>query len=201
MIERRKQKLEDSMTDNSTKIKHFCDNEINILSLVDSMTGKSTMIKRFCENRFEKRFLPTIGVDYGTKALSIQVGGGTVDVRVNFWNLSGDPDYAEVRNEIYEDVDAAFLVFDVSDDLFFESLETWLSQISRYRFHCTKIPLALCANKIDICNRTISEKQGSQYAASKNVQYFETSVYNGNNIANMFQHLIRCVVENSQHRL
>ena len=91
------------MTDNSTKIKHFCDNEINILSLVDSMTGKSTMIKRFCENRFEKRFLPTIGVDYGAKALSIQVGGEIVDVRVNFWNLSGDPDYAEVKNEIYED--------------------------------------------------------------------------------------------------
>lgn len=165
------------------------------------MTGKSTMIKRFCEDRFEKRHIATIGVDYGVKKVNIKVREESIDIRVNFWDLSGDPDYLEVRNEIYEGTDAVFLVFDVSNKSSFESLDSWLSEIVGYRLHPEKIPIVLCANKTDNFSREISEKEGSKYAALKKLIYFETSVYSGCNVTAMFQYLVSSALEKMPERL
>lgn len=42
--------------------------------------------------QFVQRYISTIGVDFGVKPT--QIGGK--DVRVNFWDLSGHPDFFEV---------------------------------------------------------------------------------------------------------
>lgn len=49
--------------------------------------------------QFVQRYIATVGVDYGVKPTVIR---GTT-VRVNFWDLSGRPEFFEVRNEFYKD--------------------------------------------------------------------------------------------------
>lgn len=49
--------------------------------------------------QFVTKYVATIGVDYGVKPLKIR---GT-EVRVNFWDLAGGEEYAEIRNEFYKD--------------------------------------------------------------------------------------------------
>ena len=41
----------------------------------------------------------------------------------NLWDLSGDPVYAEVRNEFYKESQAMILMYDISKKKTFEGLE------------------------------------------------------------------------------
>lgn len=58
-------------------------------------------------SQFVSKYISTIGIDYGVKPVTLN--GETV--RINFWDLSGHPDFFEIRNEFYKDsqgVGAAF---------------------------------------------------------------------------------------------
>ncbi len=43
-----------------------------ILSVGNQEVGKSCLIKRYCEGRFVKRYISTIGIDYGVKKLQMR---------------------------------------------------------------------------------------------------------------------------------
>lgn len=57
------------------------------------------VIKRFCEEKFVSKYISTIGIDYGVKPIAVC----GKEVRVNFWDLSGHPEFFDVRNEFYKD--------------------------------------------------------------------------------------------------
>ena len=69
-----------------------------------------------------------------------------ISVRVHLWDLSGSPEYIDVRNELYGQSDAIFLVFDVTQQASFESLDTWMKEVNKYSggFH----EIILVANKV-----------------------------------------------------
>ena len=64
-----------------------------ITSVGNSEVGKSCLIKRYCEGRFVKRYISTIGVDYGVKKLTIK----NQPISINFFDLSGNDDYRLIR--------------------------------------------------------------------------------------------------------
>ena len=64
---------------------------IKVLSMGSAGTGKSCLIKRYCEERFVSKYIATIGVDYGVKPVKVD----QVDIRVNFWDLSGHKEFFE----------------------------------------------------------------------------------------------------------
>ena len=45
------------------------------------------------------------------------------EVKVNFWDLSGHPEFFEVRNEFYKDTQGIILVYDVSQRITFQALK------------------------------------------------------------------------------
>ena len=51
------------------------------------------------------RYIPTIGVDYGVKVVHPTAGAANVSeaVKINFWDLGGHQEFADVRNEFYAD--------------------------------------------------------------------------------------------------
>ena len=48
------------------EVTHF-----KILTLGEEECGKTCLIKRYCEQRFETKYMPTIGIDYGVKRLTV----------------------------------------------------------------------------------------------------------------------------------
>ena len=66
---------------------------VRIITLGDVGTGKSCLIKRYCEpSRFASKSVPTIGVDYGTRACGVRSGGGCgqIEAKMDFFDLSGE---------------------------------------------------------------------------------------------------------------
>lgn len=160
---------------------------IKIISMGDSGVGKSCVIKRFCEEKFVSKYISTIGIDYGVKP--VVVAGS--EVRVNFWDLSGLPEFLEVRNEFYKDTQGGILMFDVSSRKSFEALEGWLREAAK--FGAGKFPCVLCGNKVDR-HRVVAEDEARAFAQSRGFEYFETSACTGVNISEAFNSLFSRVV-------
>ena len=174
---------------------------MKVVSIGDEGVGKSCVIKRYCEERFISKYISTIGIDYGVKRVQLSnqlIGGGaggsssdgpaTTEVRVNFWDLAGGAEYAEIRNEFFKDAQAAVLVFDVTSAASFARLEQWL----REAYACgmpKDAVVAVCANKVDLPKRAVTEAEGRRWATAKGFAYWETSAQSAQNVGRMFQQL------------
>jgi DnaJ homolog subfamily C member 27 len=79
---------------------------VKILSVGDPEVGKSCLIKRYCEGRFIGKYISTIGVDYGVKKMIIN----SRKVAINFFDLSGDEDFKDIRNAFFRDAQGVLLV-------------------------------------------------------------------------------------------
>lgn len=168
-------------------------NRIKILSMGPSQTGKSCLVKRFCEDRFISKYIATIGVDFGVKP--VEIDGATV--RVNFWDLSGYPDFLEIRNEFYKDSQGVLLVYDVSERQTFLDLEAWISEAAKFGANLREVPTILCANKVDK-KRVVSEEEGRQFATARGFTYFEASASSGVNVTELFQSLFQAVTRKAR---
>jgi DnaJ family protein C protein 27 len=164
---------------------------VKIISMGGLGCGKSCLIKRYCEERFVSRYISTIGIDYGVKPVTVD----DEQVRVNFWDLSGHPDFFEIRNEFYKDSQGGILVFDVGSRDSFEELGAWLEEAAR--FGAGGIPLAVCGNKVDR-RRQVSEEEARGWAADRGYAYFETSANSGANVQAAFEHVFRAAVKYSR---
>mgnify|MGYP000533647484 CR=1 FL=1 len=166
-------------------------NRIKVLSMGSGGCGKSCLIKRFCEERFVTKYIATIGVDYGVKPIELD----GMDVRVNFWDLSGHQEFFEIRNEFYKDTQGIVLVYDMSNRESFDELDMWLSEASKYGANPKDVPVALCATKSDK-RPAVSHEEGEQYAQARGLTFFETSSMTGENVEDMFQFLFRQIADN-----
>lgn len=158
---------------------------LKVLSCGSEQAGKSCLIKRYCEERFINKYLMTIGIDYGVKR--VEIDGN--DVRVNFWDLSGNGDFFEVRNEFYKDAQAMVLVYDVTVPRTFLQLDQWVAEASK--FGAKDVVTVVCANKVDLPKRMVTEAEGKRWANSKGFAYMETSAQSGLNVSAMFEQLFR----------
>mmetsp|Transcript_1445 Transcript_1445/g.1982 ORF Transcript_1445/g.1982 Transcript_1445/m.1982 type:complete len:222 (+) Transcript_1445:109-774(+) len=163
---------------------------IKIISMGSGASGKSCLIKRYCEDRFVAKYIATIGVDYGVKP--VQIDG--IDVRVNFWDLSGHPEFFEIRNEFYKDAQGCILVYDICSLESYQECDTWLSEAAKFGANPREMPIILCANKVDKQKRVVSEEEGRQFAQSRGLSYFELSAQSGLNVNDMFEQLFAGVL-------
>ena len=182
---------------------------IKVISLGSIKSGKTCIIKRFCECRFVSKYIPTIGIDYGVKPVQIKQiknkhryrcnltqtddDGHTIHAKINFFDVSGDPQFLEVRKEFYHDTCGAFLVYDVTNKKSFLEIPKWMDEMKTYGSQ--DVPIILCANKTDQI-RKVSEKEGVQLASEYGLLYYETSCKTGANINDMFEFLFKVIMEN-----
>lgn len=166
---------------------------IKVISMGSGGSGKSCLIKRYCEERFVSKYIATIGVDYGVKPTKID----GVDVRVNFWDLSGHAEFFEIRNEFYKDAQGCLLVFDVSSRDSFEECDNWLAECAKYGANPREMPITLCGNKIDK-KRVITEEEARSFAQSRGLVYFDICAATGQNVNDMFDYLFQAVYRRSK---
>mmetsp|Transcript_4021 Transcript_4021/g.12569 ORF Transcript_4021/g.12569 Transcript_4021/m.12569 type:complete len:213 (+) Transcript_4021:329-967(+) len=161
---------------------------VKIISMGDAGVGKSCIIKRYCEEKFVSKYIGTIGVDYGVKAIQV----GDTEARVNLWDLAGSPDYVEVRNEFYKDAQGCILVYDTTDRASFEALGSWVEESVRYG---ARDPVVVVAgNKTDVNRRVVSENEGRAWASTNGFLFFEVSAASGSQIRAMFTSLFARVL-------
>lgn len=181
----------------------------------DQGVGKSCLIKRYCEGRFTGKYVSTIGVDYGVKQISLRVKDqpntkdnvavkvvtDSMDCKVHFWDLAGNPCFLDVRNEFYKLSQGMILVFSVTVRQSFEGLGKWQQEAIKFsseegdRSKGGGVFVVVCGNKIDTGKRVVTEEEGRHWAESKGFLYFETSASSGEGVTDMFETLFRHVIQ------
>ncbi|KAL3795875.1 hypothetical protein HJC23_002146 [Cyclotella cryptica] len=175
---------------------------IKLLTLGSVKVGKSCFVKKYCEkNRFASSYIPTIGVDYGVKAVTKDTDDmSSLSIKIDFFDLSGDPNYRDVRNEFYKDVDGLVLMYDVTEKTSFEALPSWLVEARKFGVWSSNTTLVVVGNKIDQYPRVITEQEGTAFAAENNAAYFETSAKSGASVDDVFDYMLRETCKNGYYK-
>lgn len=139
-----------------------------LISVGDRRTGKSCIIKRYCEGRFVSKYITTIGVDYGVKKIKI----GNHNVAINFFDLSGNPDYEEIRNSFFADSQVVLLTFDLENRQSFANLGKWENTMKSNGLDLKQAVVFLVGNKSDVNAREVEASEAIAYAKKRGFEYF-----------------------------
>lgn len=164
---------------------------LKVILLGDKSSGKTSLIKKFCEDKFTSKYMPTVGVDFGVK--SAFISNNENEIRVNFWDVSGDIKYRSAATEIIKDmkIDAVFIIFDVSNRTSFNNLTKWIELIN---VHNANYQIAIIANKIDL-NKVVTEEEIKTLCTANNARYFQISANTGENIPYLFNETFAIAVK------
>lgn len=160
-------------------------NSYKIIVAGDTGTGKSSLIVKFTDNSFTNTFNSTIGVDFRTKALTVN---GQI-VRLYIWDTAGQERFKSITRSYYNTAEGIILTFDLTNKETFITLPTWLEEFEHYeKLSC---PILLVGTKSDMynskqINRMEIEAFIESYTPKFNMQYIETSAKNGRGIHEAF---------------
>ncbi|MHA1212375.1 MAG: Rab family GTPase, partial [Candidatus Heimdallarchaeota archaeon] len=156
--------------------------------------GKTSLTIRFAEDRFRESYLPTLGVDFLTKNLTID----DATIKLQLWDTGGQEFVMSLLPFYFSGAHGGVLVFDITNRNTFTSLDYWLKQI---RQNAKDIPVVLAGNKIDIANqRKISSEEAQAFATERGLIYLETSAKSGVSVPDLFDGLVKVIKKRDSDR-
>jgi len=154
---------------------------LKIIVLGESGVGKSSIINQYCNQTFSHDHKATIGADFFTKKLDI----GRNLITLQIWDTAGQERFQSLGKAFFRGANACILVYDITSKSSFDRVDDWkmqFDQINSINYN-DKFPFLLLGNKSDLQEeRAITENQAMQYAASNDMECFETSALDGTNI-------------------
>lgn len=149
----------------------------------DGAVGKTSLIIRYTEGHFRESYIMTVGTSFAVKELEF----GDTLVRLQLWDLAGQPHFSSVRPVFYRGAAGIILVFDVTRRHTFDSLSAWYTEVSQVT---GAVPSVLLANKMDLIDqRQVSVEEGKAYAERLGWGYFETSAKQGQGVTDAFRQI------------
>ncbi|KAH8330887.1 hypothetical protein KR067_008649 [Drosophila pandora] len=171
--------------------------------------GKTSLVKRYVEQRFSIAEIGTVGVNFCTQDVEVDDRVITLQVILNapsifvyerilkyfqIWDTAGQERFACLSSCLYRGADCCILVFDVTSRISFQALDTWRDEflIQACPRDPVLFPFMVLANKIDLDNRIVSNREVKEWCQrSNNIPYYETSAKNGCNLDLAFKTLSR----------
>ncbi|KAJ3306994.1 Ras- protein Rab-11B [Kappamyces sp. JEL0829] len=156
-----------------------------VVLIGDSGVGKSNLLARFTRNEFNMESKSTIGVEFATR--SIQVDGKTIKAQI--WDTAGQERYRAITSAYYRGAVGALLVYDISQQKTFESVERWLKEL---RDHAdANIVIMLVGNKCDLKHlRAVPTEEAKDFATAQSLSFIETSALDATNVETSFQNIL-----------
>ena len=133
----------------------------------DGGVGKTTFVKRHQNGEFERKYVPTLGVQ--VSQLTFQTSAGLLCF--NVWDTAGQERFGGLREGYYLEANCAIVMFDVTSPATYRNVPTWHRDLIRV---CPNIPIVLVGNKIDVRDRKVPAKRVS-FHKKNNMRYFEVS--------------------------
>jgi small GTP-binding protein len=149
--------------------------------LGDPSVGKTSLVKTFATGKFDKNYIPTLGVNILTKDVSFK----NIKVTLVIWDLAGQGFMDNVRAQYYTGAQAAIMVYDVTKEKTFTGITKWSDECKKLAPNI--LLKTVVGNKIDLASeRKVTTDEGSEFAKKINAQFFETSALSGKNVEPMF---------------
>jgi GTP-binding nuclear protein Ran len=151
--------------------------------LGDGGVGKTTYVKRHISGEFEKKYVPTLGVDVRPLKFSTNYG----PICFNVWDTAGQEKFGGLRDGYYIQGQCAILMFDVTNRTSYKNVQNWHRDLVRV---CENIPIVLVGNKVDIKDRRVKAKNIT-FHRKKTLPYYDVSAKSNYNFEKPFLWLAR----------
>ncbi len=169
--------------DESSDIQNSKFYEFSVILLGDSGVGKTSIMTKFIDGNFENNKKCTINVEFKTKNLKIDKD---LYAKLTIFDTAGQERYRALTRQYYHHAQGIILVFDLTDENSFNSLNKWIKEIDD---NTKNVEVILVGNKSDLKNRVIINSRAEQFAHEKNFKYIETSAKEGTNVLLLFEEL------------
>ena len=152
----------------------------------DSYVGKTNILSKYIKNEFNQNTKSTVGVEFGAKLLKIE----DKIIKAQIWDTAGQERYKSITSAYYKGAKGAFIVYDITNRLTFESVDKWVQDLN---LNSDKnITLLLIGNKKDLADkRDVTKEEGEEKAKSFGLAFLETSALTGENIDKVFDYMLK----------
>lgn len=157
--------------------------EFKLILVGDGGVGKTTLVKRHLTGEFEKKYIPTLGVE--VRPLRFSTNFGTIIF--NVWDTAGQEKFGGLRDGYYIKGQCAIMMFDVTSRITYRNIPNWYRDIVRV---CENIPIVLVGNKVDVKDRQVKARL-IQFHRKRNLQYYDISARSNYNFEKPFLWLAR----------
>jgi len=161
---------------------------IKVIIIGDAGVGKTCLLLRFCEGNFISSHLPTIGLDFKLKTVLID----NKKVKLQIWDSAGQERFKTITQTYFRSSQGVILSYAVNDRDSFNNVEEWIDQVKKHAGE--DISMVLVGNKIDMPGRCVEYEEGEKLAKLHNIQFFETSTKEGDNVQSAFQAVLRNII-------
>ncbi|XP_072751915.1 ras-related protein Rab-28 [Anoplolepis gracilipes] len=155
---------------------------LKIVLVGDSGAGKTSIVQKFCNNDFTRQYVPTAGIDFFLKNITI---GYYKNVNLHLWDVSGLALHGNMLDKYVFGAHIILLVYDVTNSSSFDILEEWLNQIKNFIDTYDEPPLiAVIGNKCDMEHqRTVKRDRSHRFAAENGFSYHDMSARTGESVS------------------
>ena len=161
-----------------------------VLLLGNSDVGKSSLLLRYVDSVWNDAFVPTIGVDFKVKTLTIN----EKKVKMQIWDTAGQERFRTVVATYFRGAHGILLLYDVTNKDSFKNLENWLIEIEKNS--SDKVLKILVGNKCDLSDdREIQTEEGQAFAVRNGMEFMETSAKMNTNVSEAFETLGKLMIE------
>lgn len=180
---------------NSTNVSSISEpscHQFKVIMLGDVSVGKTAIVKRFVDNEFQSSYHCTVGVEYKIKSFKLDT---STTVNLKIWDTCGEEKFRAITRQYYRDVNGVLLVFDLTNSLSFEQLNSWLQDLE----NCGEkdLSIIIIGNKCDLTiKREVDASKIKNFLKDKeDLLYSETSALTGEGIVDAFKTLCRKILE------
>jgi len=157
--------------------------EVKLVLLGEAGVGKSSLVLRFVSDRFEFNQNSTIGASFMSKSFTLSNGE---TFKYQIWDTAGQEKYKALAPMYYRGSHAALVVYDLTSEQSFYSLQRWVKELQQYG--PPNIVIAIAGNKCDLVDaREVETKTGKDYAESIDAMFAEVSALTSENVAHIFE--------------
>lgn len=166
-----------------------CDYGFKMIIVGDASAGKSSFMHQFLEGKFRKQTTHTIGVEFGTKVISL----GQRQIKLQIWDTAGQERYRAVTRSYYRGAVGALILYDVTSRDSYNNLPTWLQDAREQAWK--EISIIAVGNKRDRKDeRQVSFLEASRFAQEHDVLFLETSALTGESVQEVFHTLAQRIL-------
>ncbi|KAI0039105.1 ras-domain-containing protein [Auriscalpium vulgare] len=162
----------------------------------DAAVGKSSLLVRLTDQRFLANPDPTLGVEFGSKLITIPEENKVV--KLQCWDTAGTESFRSITRSYYRGAAGCLLVYDVTSRQSFQNARSWLADVRTHADpHLTCI---LVGNKVDLCaddaaRRQVPTEEAELWAKEEGLLFVEASAKSGVNVDAAFESACRDILE------
>ena len=159
---------------------------VKVIIIGDSSVGKTNIMSKYLKNEFHEDSKATVGVEFGSKQFNIDGH----NIKAQIWDTAGQERYKAITSAYYKGAKGAFVVYDITNNTSFESIEKWINDLKGAADK--DLTIIVVGNKCDLEEkRQVTKEKGEEKANKLEVAFMETSAFSGENLDKAFELMIK----------